>query len=882
MKLQFQEPAINNWWSGSFSIIVCFLLLSMFSNYSYGQTISINEDNIRVELLLQKITDQSGLNFSYNTQLLNKDERLDFQISNANLESTLDLLVEKLDISYTLVEKQIILHEKKIGLNDSPKIPLYTISGFINDAQSGESLIGATVSVKGTSQGVSTNAFGYYALQLPKGHHTLLFSYVGFEAQRMLVNLSSNQKQNIPLQPVSMELPGVTISSKEIGRFQNIQSGSMDLLPEELSQMPEFGGESGLIRGLHALPGIKAHSDGSAFFFVRGGNKDQNLIILDDAPIYNPSHLFGFYSVVVPDVAKSIKVYKSDIPVNLGDRLSSVIDIRTKDGNLNKTELNMAFNPLLNSLAVEGPIWKERSSYFLSFRGSNFKWLYKKDNPDADIGFSDFNFKWNIKLNKKNRLYYTLFVGDDRFENTSIRPGFSGLGWRNVASTLRWNHIFGDRLFMNATVYSGNYNYRLQSNANRWDSSIGRASLKTDFTYYHNNNQTSQFGLESNGFTFNPGGVSGEGFASFFPKIEANKTQQFVLYYNRNFEWKDRWHANLGLRGTIWQNFGTNTYYTFDDEYEVVDSILTDGSVYNTYRSLDPRASVQYEIDTSSSIKLSYGMYHQFIQLIGNSVSPFTSLDVWLPANPNIKPQRAQQVTLRYQKHFSRRDLLFSGELYYKKMYNQIDYEDHADILLNPLVEGELRFGEMQSYGLELMLRKQSGRLNGWLSYTLSQTRQQTDEINGGRAYPAFQDRPHDLSLMLNYRIKRRILFSAFYTWYSGAAFSSPTGFYTFNGRTIPIYDEKHNDRLPNYNRLDIAFKFILNKKPNKRFQHDLTFSVYNFLAHKNVVAVNFNKIPRDDLRPIIQADLSVKENLSASQIDLIRFLPSLTYSFKL
>ncbi len=874
--------------SGSLrNFFTCFLTISLLtfgSNICLAQNINIQSTNISVEDLLQEITDQSGMDFSYSSKLIDTEQTVSFKIKNKSLENTLNLLCQKLGIAHSIIDGQIILHEPAIGQETPPlseSNELYTISGYINDAQSGESLIGATVSVKGTSQGVSTNSFGFYALQLPKGDHTLLVSYVGFQAQQMVINLIKNQKQDIPLQAASMDLVTVTIESLSLESLQNQQSSSMDLNPDDLNNMPEFGGESGLIRGLQSLPGIKAHSDGSAFFFVRGGHKDQNLIIIDDAPIYNPSHLFGFYSVIVPDFTKSIQVYKSDIPVHLGDRLSSVIDIRTKDGNLNKTEVNGAYNPLVSRISLEGPIKKERSSYFVSLRASNFKWIYRNRSPKADLGFSDFNLKWNYKINKKNRLYLTLFVADDRFQNTGALSNNGFLGWRNVASTIRWNHIFGERLFSNTILYSGNYNYRISNGGNRWDSSIGRGSLKSDFTYYHRNNQTSKFGIEFNGFTFNPGGVSGENFTSLFPKIQQDKTRETVLYANHEFKWGNQWTLNAGFRTATWENLGPNTYFNFDENYQVIDSVNTTEKVYQSYVHFDPRLQLQYKTSNTSSLKLSYGRYNQNVQLITNSTSPFTALEIWLPSGPNIKPQSAHQVSLSYAQHFPKKQLELSAETYYKNMNNQIDYADHANTLLNPLVEGELRFGTMQSYGLELMLKKKIGRLNGWLNYTYSRAIRKTPDVNEGRAYPAFQDRPHDFSILLNYGLKRRILFSTYWTWYTGSTFSSPTGFYNFNGRTVPIYDKKHNDRLPNYNRVDIAFKFILNKNPKAKFQHNLTFSLYNVFAHKNIVDVNFNKTENGDARPIVQANLLAEEQLTATQTDLLRFFPSLTYTFK-
>ena len=634
-----------------------------------------------------------------------------------------------------------------------------------------------------------------------------------------------------------------------------------------------------MIKGLESLPGIKSHSDGSAFFFTRGGTKDQNIIIIDDAPVYNPAHLFGFYSMVIPDFTRSVKVYKSDIPVNLGDRLSSIIDIRTKDGNLNRFEFNGAINPLLYRFSVEGPIVRQRSSFFVSFRQSSFQWLYLRADDDIDIRFNDFSVKWNYKFNDNNRLFFTVFRGSDVFANNTLT---SGIKWANFASTIRWNHIFGPKFFSNTILYTGNYQYELFQRQNKWYSGIAKLSVKSDFTYYFRPNLTTRFGAELHGYYFNPGQVITDSSLPFFPSIEEDYSRQSVLYFNTDYKLTDKWRINAGVRASLWENLGPTTYYSFDNNYELSDSTTVPAGVYNRYWNVDPRLSLQYQLDSTSSVKLSYGGYHQYLQLISNSASPFTSMAVWLPSGPTIRPQRAQQLALGYVKYFPAKQIDIRAEVYYKRMGNQIDYEPHANTLVNPLLEGELRFGEVRSYGLELFVKKNLGHLSGWASYTYSRTLRQTDAINGGREYPAFHDRPHDFSLMLNYRIKSRLLLSAYYTAYTGSAFSSPTGFYDFNGNTVPIYAEKNNDRLPTYNRLDVAVKLRLNKNPNNIYQHSLMFSIYNALAHKNVVAVNFNKVPGDNDRPIIQANFLKEQNLISTQADLIRFFPSLTYKFRI
>lgn len=868
-----------------------FLLLFFFVLYrataqSGDPVISIQESQATVAEILEQISTQSGMDFSYNATRIDATQEIAFSLDQGSLEEALNQLAAKISISYSIIDDQIILNfrqEDTSGSRESDKLMEYwTLSGFVSDKWSGENLIGATVSIKGTGEGTTSNAFGFYSLRLPKGPCQLSISYLGFDTQEMDLSLQKDKRKDWILLPASLELPSVVVSRplKEIMSIQ--QSGQLELTPGDLDKLPEFAGETGLIKGLQTLPGIKMHGDGSAFFFARGGEKDQNLIIIDDAPIYNPAHLFGFYSIVIPDFTRSIKVYKSDIPANLGDRLSSIIDIRTRDGNLNKWELRGAFNPMISRFSIEGPIVKKRGALFFSFRRSNFQWIYKGIAPNVNLEFGDFNFKWNHKLNDKNRLYFTLINSTDVFFNGG-GAGVGGVKWGNFATTLRWNHLFGPKWFSNTIAYIGSYNYELSGGGNSWQSGIGTLNFKTDFTYYANPEWTLKFGFEAHGHFFNPGRVADGSLASLIPEIRQDYSQQRVGYLQSNFTLLKKWQIHAGLRGLTWKNQGPAQYFTFDENHQLLDTVTIDSSgTYQRYLNADPRLSIQYDLNKTSYLKASYGIYHQYIQLISNSESPFSALEVWLPSSPNIRPQRAEQTTLSYFKYFPAPNLEFSTSAYYKKLDNLIDYKPHAETILNPLLEGELRFGNMRSYGMELMLKKKVGRLNGWMSYTYSRAIRQTAAINGGREYPAFQDRPHDFSILLNYQMKRRAFFSAYWTAYSGSAFSSPTGFYIHGNRTVPIYDEKNNDRLPAYQRLDIAFKFILNKKPEQRFQHSLTFSVYNFLGRKNTVAVNFNKIPREGGTPLVPINLLEQRELITTQSDLVRFFPSLTYKFKL
>ena len=843
--------------------------------------VTIRGSNMTLETILKNIQQQTGVDFSYNAKTIPSNQTLSFFVVDLPLHKTMERLCNKIGITFEKIDNQVILYT--IPEEEKPSTAFFSLNGYIYDQETGETLIGATVYVPGTTFGTITNAFGYYSLQLPPGKYQVQYQYVGYNAKSKPIQVSNNERQNVKLTIAAIELPNVVVDETINTALKNPHLDHMDLPPNEWQNMPEFGGESGLVKGLQTLPGVSMHSDGSAFFYTRGGNRDQNLIIVDDAPIYNPSHLFGFYSIVIPDFTKSVEVYKSDIPARLGDRLSAIVSIRTKDGNSNRINFSGALNPLINRFTLESPVFKKRGSLFTSFRRTNFDWLYKSQTPTADLYFSDFSFKWNHKLNNNDRLYFTMISSIDNFttEPENGNPN-SGIRWANFGATLRWNHLFNPRLFANTILYTGNYAYRMHIDPNYWQSGLSSLSLKTDFTHYLNPALQTNFGLEIQGYFVDPGRFSLDSTLAILPQITPNYAGKLALYYQANWNVHEKWTVNAGLRFVNWTNQGPITYYGYNDHYEVIDTFQVDDEPYHRYFRLDPRVSIQYQVTANSQLKLSYGIYHQYLQLISNSTAPFTSMEIWLPASPNIQPQMAQQWTLNYFQRIPKSKLETSFALFYKDFDHQIDYKNHATTIFNPFLEGELRFGTMTAYGLECQIKKDWGPITGRLSYTFSRTFRQTNDLNGGRRYAAFQDRPHDFTLLWNAKLGKRWYLSSVYTFFSGSRFSSPTSFYRFNDQNIPIYEEKNNDRLPAYQRLDVALKFLLNRKQTAKYQHSLTFSVYNALLNKNVININFNKIASDGPRPLVKTNLLSEIPLQPSQIDLIRFFPSLTYKFNL
>lgn len=848
-----------------------------------GTRITIQFKNGSAESLIKEIERQSGLMFSYDSRLLMDLKSLSYKAKNKKLSEVLVDLSKLFNLDFVLIENQMVIKTKVIKTDEKPesKQNFYTISGTIKDEQTGESLIGANVAIAHTPYGTISNNYGFFSIRLPEGTYQVNISYLGFETITQSIELKQNTvlKPNLKTQTLSAEVVEVVVDQNK-ERIQTASSAQVRLTSKDLERFPEFSGEVGLIKTLETIPGIQTLGDGSSFFFVRGGRKDQNLILLDEAPIYNPSHLFGFYSVINPEIAKEIKTYKADLPVQHGDRLSSLTTIMTRDGHMNQFGMTGMINPFIYRISVETPIVKNRVSAFVSFRHSTFEWLFKRAMPNMNIFFYDINLKLKYKINENNYLYYSFYFGKDQISNQNENQTGFGIYWSNFASTLRWNHIFNSRLFSNTTFYASAYEYQLdvsERNEIQWSSFIKNITLKTGLTYFWRPNHRTNFGYELNLHSFNPGNINTDQVA----QVPYKQSLQAVLYLSHQIEWGTHWRVDAGLRASLWANSGPTTLYHFDENYNVSDTtIINQTGFYQSFFNADPRLSFQYLASSDASFKLSYSMYHQYIHLISNSAGPFTSLDVWLPSDQNIKPQRAQMWSLGHIRNLNRGRLELSGELYYKIMHNQIEYADHANMLLNPLVEGELRFGTTQTYGFEVMMRKHQGRLNGWLSYTYSRVWNQFKDLNQGFDFDAYYDRPHHFSVYLNYKLSARWHLSANWTYASGLLVSSPVGYYTYSGQTIPIYGQRNNERLPAYHRMDVSVNWQLNRR-DKRFKHMIAFSIYNLYNRKNMVQMQHNKVEDDQGRYIIPSSVYDQEQMVSTQTYVLGILPSLSYKFQ-
>jgi len=657
--------------------------------------------------------------------------------------------------------------------------------------------------------------------------------------------------------------------------------------------MPAFMGEQDVIKSLDAIPGISLQGDGSTFFFVRGGNKDQNLILLDDAPIYNPAHFLGLFSTFIPETVKDIKIYKGDIPAEYGGRLSSLIDVRTRDGDMNKFNVFGNLGLVAWKTTVEGPITRGKSSFLLSARSSYIKWYARSLNQDIQkFNFYDLNAKFNFRLGLKDRLFLSGYAGQDYFTQGSSPANSSGISWSNVAGTVRWNHVFNDRLFSNTTLSTSKYDYFLILNVDRdqtWHSNIGNLTLKSDFTWFINPDITLRYGGRISRHDFNPGNLElgGDPISPFLPVVSRKTARETALYISNNHTITPRFIVRYGLRMSAWTNIGKAKEYAYEYNIIVNDLIpvdtmdYADGEKYHSYSNIEPRFGLTFQAGPRTSLKASYARTVQYLQLVTNSISPFTTLEVWLPSGPNIEPQSCDQVSLGYFRKFREAGTDLSIEIFSKKLYNQIDYEDHAYMLLNPHIERELRYGDGRAYGIEFLLKKHRGRLNGWIGYAYSRSLRTIEDINNDLEYPASWDRPHDLSCYLSYDLTKRWVLSANWIYMTGSAFSSPTAFYRYNGYTVPLYGSKNNDRLPDYHRLDLSTELQLNKR-ERRFSHSLRFTLYNLYSRKNPFAVNFNKTLNYNGNPVVPGDLYLPAEIVPSQMYLFRLVPAISYSFRI
>lgn len=755
----------------------------------------------------------------------------------------------------------------------------FTVSGTIKDAKNGEVLPGASVIVNNLPQkGTTTNYYGYYAITLPEGQHELQYDFLGYQSIIKDLNIQKNTLINIQLSEAVSQLEEVQLQSTVAkNHIRSTEVSVAKITAKEIETVPVLFGERDIIKTLQLLPGVKSAGEGSSGFFVRGGGADQNLLLLDEAPVYNASHLLGFFSIFNTDAVKDVKIYKGYMPAKYGGRLSSLLDVQLKDGNAKELSASGGIGIISSKLTLEAPIVKEKGSFIVSGRRT-YADLFLPLSRDTTLHnnrlyFYDLNLKTNYQLDDKNKLYLSGYFGRDVL-------GFSdefGFDWGNLTGTLRYNHIFNAKLFSNTSLIYSDFDYKISIGSNQDElfisANIKDYNFKQDFDYYLNDKNQMGFGFNVIKHIFSPGEINTNIVGINNSQLEKKYALESSAYVSNKQKITDDITAAYGLRFNNFTQLGPGTIYSYNFYGEIESEHIYDrNEVVVSYNGWAPRASVSWVLNQNNSIKTSYTKTYQYLHLMSNSNGD-NPTDVWLPSSNNIKPQIAHQVALGYFKNFGKEDAFqFSAETYYKKMQNSVDFRTGAEITLNPTVEGELIYGKGRAYGLELLLKKQKGKFTGWLGYTLARSEKKFEEVNDNTWFPAKQDRTHDISIVGSYQFSDRAILSANWVYYTGNAITFPTGRYELDGNWFNYYTDRNAGRMPDYHRLDIGF--ILNNKPNtifsnKNFESSWNFSVYNAYARENAYSISFEQSKDDPSKN------------TAVQTALFKIIPSISYQFK-
>ncbi len=765
----------------------------------------------------------------------------------------------------------------------------YTISGTVKDAKNGEELIGASVVIESLKMGVLTNTYGFYSLNIPAGKYKVTYTYIGYATIVKEVDITTaNTKLNVELAEEKKALDEVVISGDK-PNAKNVEQNKMSVVKmemKEVKKIPLLLGEVDIIKAVQLLPGIQAAGDGNTLFIVRGGNVDHNLIQLDEAVVYNPSHVVGFFSVFNGDAIKDFEIYKGGIPANYGGRLASVLDVRMKDGNAKQFSASGGIGILSSRLTVEGPIQKDKSSFMISGRRSYFDVFFPLSKQTKDVGayFGDLNMKVNFTLSEKDKLYISGYLGKDHL---SASTAF-GLGWGNQTATIRWNHIFNSRLFSNTSFIFSKYNYNFDLNVENLNFTrtnfITDFSIKQDFNYFANPKNNFKFGFLATHHTYSPGEIEPLNSSSFFvsDKLPKKRALDYAVYGSHSIKVTSRFTAEYGLRLSVFQNIGEGrkliyqggqpTYLEngFVTTSPIIDTVnYAKGKIYNTSYGFEPRLNLTYVLNSSSSIKASYNRMYQYMHLI-QTTSASIGQEFWTPSDSYIKPQIADQVATGYFRNFFENTIEASAEVYYKAMHNTVEIKDDADVQFNEAIESQVLSGTGRAYGLELLVRKQRGKTTGWISYTLSKSERKANGINNNEWYNFRFDRRHYLTFILSHQITPRVSVSGNFIYATGDTYTPAVAYFEFENQRQVEYGKRNSARVPAYHRMDISVTLDRKKIPGKVYKNESNwvFSVYNVYGHKNTYSLTF------------ETNEKTGQN-QAVKTYLFTFVPSVTYNFK-
>lgn len=771
----------------------------------------------------------------------------------------------------------------------------HTISGYVQDASSGEELIGATLRVlerEGT--GTTTNVYGFYSLTLPEGTYTLEYNYVGYQKEVRELELDQDLKLNISLQPAELELQEVVVQSeRQDANVSEINMSREKLSIERVKKLPALFGEVDVMKTIQLLPGVQSAGEGTTGLFVRGGAADQNLILLDEATVYNASHFLGFFSVFNPDAIKNLEIYKGGIPARFGGRLSSILDIQMKEGNDKNYVFSGGVGSISSRLTAEGPLLKDRSSFIVSARRT-YADLFLRLSPNEEINsntlyFYDLNAKANYTLNENNRIYLSGYFGRDVFGVEDLL----GLDWGNTTATVRWNHIFNDKLFLNTSLIYSKYDYGFDAtdgvNSFLWNSVLEEQNLKLDFSWFLNPSNTLTFGSNTVYHYFGPPSISFEG-ESDIDNIELfdRFALEQAVYLSNEHKINEKLSLEYGLRYSLFQTLGPSQEYLYQEGLPRSNENITDTLAFDRfekiqfYDGLEPRFGARYLTGGNSSLKISYNRMRQYLQIASNATAGLP-IDRWIPSDRYIRPLIGDQIAAGYFQNFNNDMFEASMEVYYKWMQNLIDFKPAAQILLTNNIETEVLEGKGWAYGAEWLLRKNSGKTTGWLAYTLSRSMRQVPGINKGNPYPARYDRIHDLSLVLNHEFSPRLSVAGNFVYSTGTAVSLPVGRTIIADQSVPVYDDSRRNahRMPDYHRLDLSATLRSKARKDRKWNGSWVFSIYNVYARKNTFTITFEEVYNND--PTYEPEPGIPPDSrrpGAVKLYLFSIIPSITYNF--
>lgn len=761
----------------------------------------------------------------------------------------------------------------------------FSLNGYIKDSLSGETIIGATITVNGQPKGVASNQFGFYSITLDAGTYTITASHISYIAKPFTVQLSSNQSYNFDLVPKSSANTEVVVYSKRRdANVKNAQMGKIDLSMNQIKNVPAFMGEVDPLKVIQLLPGVRNAGEGNAGFYVRGGGPDQNLILLDDAVVYNTGHLFGFFSIFNGDAIKNVSLIKGGMPAQYGGRLSSVLDVTMKDGNINKFQTEGGIGLIASRFSVQGPIKKDKASFIISARRTYIDALAKpfiKKSSDfygSGYYFYDLNAKINYRFSEKDRLFISGYFGRDVFDFVNAKRSFkTNIPWGNRTATVRWNHVFNRRLFANTTLLYNDYKFKFAARQESLEiglsSGIRDYSLKTDFDYYPLPNHKLKFGGLLTHHKFIPNVASGrQDSVVFTPNNETEKyAAEAALYIQDDWEIGEQWKINYGIRWSSFTQIGPYKRFNRDVNGNKLDStVYKNFEPVKTYSGFEPRVTIRYAINDETSIKASVTRNLQYIHLVSNSGTTLPT-DLWVPSTYIVKPQISWLYAAGLFKNFNDNTWETSLEVYYKDMQNQVEYQEgYTPSLKDP--EEEFVFGKGWSYGSELLLNKVKGRFTGWIGYTLSWTWRKFPQLNDGQKYPAKFDRRHDLSVVGNYELNKKWKFGAVFVYGTGNAITLPERFYIINGVLTQEYSKLNQYRMKAYHRMDLSATYTPTPKKQRKLQSYWVFSIYNLYSRLNPYFIYF-----DQEGSPATGDLKVE----ARQVSLFPILPAVTWNFK-